>query len=206
MGKSSRVAAAAAKIKSVTSDRHETTEIVPPAKPSFLPPLPSEMVAQQEAETGVVLSDEERLAAIQAAAEQAPVVPDVVLPPKVDVPKVVVGRNVRYNTEDVIVVLKSNPKRPGTAGYARYSVYETGMVVADYLKDRRVGKYGRADIAWDLDRNFIRIVPKSELAQVLKEVEHVPGPEAVAGMVIDEEPAAEVSEVVADPQSELAEG
>lgn len=187
----------------VRSDRHETTEIVPPAKPSFLPPLPSEMVAEREAATGEVLTDEERLAAIQAAAEETPIVPLAATAPKIEVPKVVVGRTVRYDTADVIVVLKSNPKRPGTAGYARYAVYETGMKVEDYLKDRRIGKFGRADIAWDLGRSFIRIVPKADLARVLAEVEHVPTPGAEA---VAEVPAVVAAEVSAEVQPEVVSG
>lgn len=203
MGKSSRVAAAAAKIKNVTSDRHETTEIVPPAKPSFLPPLPSEMIAQREAETGVVLSEEERLAEIKRLMDEPPVVPLAATAPKVEVPKVVVGRTVRYDTADVIVVLKTNPKRPETAGHARYAVYETGMKVEDYLKDRRIGKFGRADIAWDLGRSFIRIVPKADLARVLAEVEHVPAPGAEA---VTEVPAVVEAEVSAEVQPEVVSG
>ena len=173
MGKASKIAAAAAKIKNVSSTDHKTTEITK-STTSFLPPLPSEMVAQREAETGVVMTDEERLAAIQAAAEEAPVVPTIVTNPEpTPTSTEIKGRRIRYNTTDIIVVRKSNPKRPGTAGHARFAVYQTGMVVEEYMKDRRVGKFARADLAWDIDRGFIEVVPKSDLEEALKK-EYVP--------------------------------
>ena len=165
MGKSSRVAAAAAKITA--------------APRSMLPPLPSEVVAQQEAEQGP-MTDEERLAALQAAAEAPPTIPVIEAPKPAEVPAEVRGRRVRYSTDDYIVVRKNNPKRPGTAGHDRYAIYQTGMQVKTYMADRRIGKFARADLAWDLDRRFISIVPRGELAAAVAEGEVVGREGAVA--------------------------
>lgn len=57
------------------------------------------------------------------------------------------------NKEGVKYGPDSNPKRPGSAGHARFAMYEDGMTVQQAL-DKGIWS---ADITWDLERSFIRI-------------------------------------------------
>ena len=78
------------------------------------------------------------------------------------------SRTARYQLTDRIVILVRNPKRPGTAGRARYECYADGQTVSSYLEDERVGNFGRTDISWDLARGHIAIVPEAEVPDVIK--------------------------------------
>lgn len=193
------------------ADRREQQETVvaPMSAASMLPPLPSEVVAAQEAQTGVEMSGEERLAALQAAANAPPTIPVAIAATTTEAEeaKTIVGRRNRYSTEDLIVVRRTNPKRPGTAGYDRFAVYQTGMSVDAYMKSRVVGKFARADLAWDLDRGFISIVPRSEFAEALRS-EHVPGPVAAHPEAVAEgtKMGADADPVVAEELSKTEEG
>jgi len=47
-----------------------------------------------------------------------------------------------------------NPKRPGTSAHRMYSVYQPGMLVADYLAcDRRA----RAALRHDIARGYVTV-------------------------------------------------
>ena len=77
-------------------------------------------------------------------------------------------RKHRYDPSHHIVVLADkNPKKFPSAGYDRFAVYRTGMTVREYMDDRRVGKFAAADLRWDLDRKFIKVVPSSEIASYM---------------------------------------
>ena len=57
------------------------------------------------------------------------------------------------STEIIIVLVKDNPKRPGSASFDRFALYKQGMTVDEYLK----AGGQRSDLRWDSDRNFIKI-------------------------------------------------
>jgi len=77
------------------------------------------------------------------------------------------SRTARYTMDQCIVVLVSNPKRVGTAGHDRFAIYKDGMTVKQYLEHEAIGKFGRADIAWDLARGFICIENATDVAGVI---------------------------------------
>lgn len=115
---------------------------------------------------------EAEAAAAMLAAEPTPVVAPapVAAPPVVQaaVPDVVIGRRHRYDTSHHIVVLaERNPKKLGTAGYDRFAVYHTGMTVKQYMEHKAVGKFAAADLRWDLDRKFIKVVSATEINQYM---------------------------------------
>jgi len=59
-------------------------------------------------------------------------------------------------TATIKVLVKENPKRPGTKCYAWFSWYRTGMTVAEYYE-----KGGRPDhVRWDLQHGFISLSGK----------------------------------------------
>ena len=73
-------------------------------------------------------------------------------------------RKSRYSDREVIrLVRRSNPKTGMSA--KRFDCYRDGMTVAEYRAEvaRRLGRSEagkcRADLRWDMDRNFIRIEP-----------------------------------------------
>lgn len=78
------------------------------------------------------------------------------------------SRTARYQLTDRIVVLVRNPKCPGTAGHQRFDRYKDGQTVSSYLEDEQIGKFGRADISWDLARGFVAIVPEADVPDVIK--------------------------------------
>ena len=55
--------------------------------------------------------------------------------------------------DGVIKVLRTNPKRPGSAAGKRFDLYKKDMTVAEFLK---AGGW-RADISWDLKQGFIEV-------------------------------------------------
>jgi hypothetical protein len=58
--------------------------------------------------------------------------------------------------QTIVVLAKSNPKRPGTKCHAWFQWYKTGMTVAAYYE-----KGGRADhIRWDVQHGFIALKNK----------------------------------------------
>lgn len=126
-----------------------------------------------------VVDDEETAEAMSEIEESLGVLPAPLPPmpaapapaPAPAAPATVTGRRTSYDTSHVIVVLRSNPKMAGTAGFARYAVYESGMTVAAYLSHKSIGKFGRADIRWDLDRGFIRIVTPAVWAEMQAEAQ-----------------------------------
>lgn len=71
-----------------------------------------------------------------------------------------------YRLTDVITVNVPNPKRPGTAGYLRYSMWRTGMTVAEYLAALEASPhvascrgYGPTDLTYNLKRGLISVSP-----------------------------------------------
>lgn len=53
----------------------------------------------------------------------------------------------------ITLLVKENPKREGTNGYKTFNKYKTGMTVEDFLKKGGT----RADLAWDLAHDFIKV-------------------------------------------------
>lgn len=71
-----------------------------------------------------------------------------------------------YNLTDIITVNMPNPKRPGTAGYLRYSMWRTGMTVAQYFAALEASPhatqcrgYGPTDMTYNLKRGLISVSP-----------------------------------------------
>lgn len=69
-----------------------------------------------------------------------------------------------YRLTDIITVHVANPKRPGTAGYLRYSMWKTGMTVAAYLAALEASPhaascrgYGPTDLTYNLKRGLISV-------------------------------------------------
>jgi Protein of unknown function (DUF2786) len=58
-----------------------------------------------------------------------------------------------YRDDQTIVVLVSNPKRPGTQAFARYAHYKTGMTIAEAL----AAGLRRDDFRWDVFHGHIQI-------------------------------------------------
>ena len=53
----------------------------------------------------------------------------------------------------ITLLATENPKRPGSASFDRFALYQTGMTIAEYLK----AGGQRSDIRWDSDRGFIAL-------------------------------------------------
>lgn len=53
----------------------------------------------------------------------------------------------------VITQIADNPKRPGSACYARYALYSPGMTIGEYLAAGGT----RADVRWDTKQGFIQL-------------------------------------------------
>lgn len=71
-----------------------------------------------------------------------------------------------YRLTDIITVHVPNPKRSGTAGYLRYSMWHTGMTVAAYLAALEASPhvtqcrgYGPTDLTYNLKRGLISVAP-----------------------------------------------
>lgn len=69
-----------------------------------------------------------------------------------------------YRLTDIITVHVANPKRPGTAGCLRYSIWHTGMTVAAYLAALEASPhaaqcrgYGPTDLTYNLKRGLISV-------------------------------------------------
>jgi hypothetical protein len=58
--------------------------------------------------------------------------------------------------EGKIIILVSNNPKHGTAAQ-RFSLYQTGMSIADYKAAVGNARLARADLRWDVKRKFIRI-------------------------------------------------
>ena len=102
---------------------------------------------------------------IVAETETTPVPPPAV---QAAAPQEIVVRKHRYDAGHHIVVLADkNPKKLGTAGRDRFAVYRTGMTVKEYMEHKAVGKFAAADLRWDLDRKFIKVVSSSEIASYM---------------------------------------
>lgn len=72
--------------------------------------------------------------------------------------------NLPYCLTDIITVNVPNPKRPGTAGHLRYSMWKTGMTVSDYLAALEASPhaaqcrgYGPTDLTYNLKRGLISV-------------------------------------------------
>ena len=95
------------------------------------------------------------------------------LPAPTPVPTVIKGRRISYNSNDHIIIMpkaNGNPKKIGTDGWFRFKEYRTGMTVEQYCKLTAIGKYGRADIRWDIDRGFITMVSADRWPEVNEEL------------------------------------
>lgn len=59
-------------------------------------------------------------------------------------------------TSVINVLVGANPKRAGSASFARFALYTPGMLVSQYCA--LVGKaFGLPDLSWDSNRGFISI-------------------------------------------------
>jgi len=56
---------------------------------------------------------------------------------------------------EICVLVANNPKRPGTAAYAKFSVFRDGMTVASYLA--APGDGGTGEIRWCLAHGYISL-------------------------------------------------
>jgi hypothetical protein len=66
-------------------------------------------------------------------------------------------RKLKLNAEDVIDgVRKSNPWKEGTKGHGYYSLYKSGMTVAEAVK----AGVPRGYVAWDVAHGFITLKPE----------------------------------------------
>lgn len=63
------------------------------------------------------------------------------------------GRPLTNAEKKITLVMKKNPKRPGTAGFDRYGLYKTGITVRAYVKAGGLP----SDIPWDAQRGFITL-------------------------------------------------
>lgn len=66
------------------------------------------------------------------------------------------GPRSRLPDDGLINILRTtNPKRPGTACYPRFDLYQEGMTVKAYKEANP--DFGSADLAWDIDHGFIKV-------------------------------------------------
>lgn len=63
------------------------------------------------------------------------------------------ARPARSVDERTITFVKPNAKKPGSAAYDRYNLYEVGMTITEFVK--RGGTMG--DVRWDLDKGNIQV-------------------------------------------------
>ena len=64
------------------------------------------------------------------------------------------NRTLPIAKEVTLAVLVANPKKPGTAAHARFSLYEKSATVGEFLAAG--GK--RVDLAWDFARGYLALV------------------------------------------------
>jgi len=68
-------------------------------------------------------------------------------------PKVFKGTYKYDRDAKIQIKVPKNPKREGSGGYKRFSLYKTGMKIRDFLKAG--GK--TIDLDWDRERGFIAV-------------------------------------------------
>ena len=57
--------------------------------------------------------------------------------------------------------MQENPKRPGTKSYARYEMYKKASSLVEARGLVGDAAWEEGDVAWDLDRGYLRIFPQS---------------------------------------------
>ena len=63
------------------------------------------------------------------------------------------GKRAALHAQTIKMLVKDNPKRPGTKGFKMFSLYKSGMTVGDFL-----GAGGTiADVRWDEKHKFIEL-------------------------------------------------
>jgi hypothetical protein len=90
-------------------------------------------------------------------APKAPKAPKEPKEPKEAKPRYAEGSTITLlkNGEGVQYGKDNNPKRPGSASYDRFALYTDGMLLSDAVK----AGVTTADIAWDVSKGFIEVVP-----------------------------------------------
>lgn len=58
-----------------------------------------------------------------------------------------------YSVNAVVSAVRPNPKKPGSASYARFAHYAVGLTVAECLS----AGVTAADLRWDLARGFVTL-------------------------------------------------
>ena len=121
---------------------------------------------REDVDVAVVETDDVAVAEAETETTILPEEPTPVAPPVSQ--EAVVIRKHRYDPSHLIVVLADkNPKKLGSAGRDRFAVYHTGMTVKQYMEHKAVGKFAAADLRWDLDRKFIKVVSATEINQYM---------------------------------------
>lgn len=59
-----------------------------------------------------------------------------------------------FNDQKINVIVKSNPKRKGSEGWASFEVYKTGMKIGEYLDSKGASM---DHLKWDIKRGYIAI-------------------------------------------------
>lgn len=166
MSKSARVAAARSKLQ-----EHKST--LPPLESERLDPLPiAEPSVVEGAEAGGGEGDPSGDGIVDFSVSDShpgmqpePAVGETAAAPAETESKTSVApatttlrSGAKYSDAAIVWVMRTNPKRPGTAGWDRFARYQSGVTtVASYKADRKVGKFAAADLAWDLKRGFIAL-------------------------------------------------
>ncbi len=78
-----------------------------------------------------------------------------------------------FALSDVIVDVRDNPKKPGSASCDRYSTYRVGLSVAETLERTRVTEN---DVAWDKRRGHIRLQKTNEIGATVPVVRRPAAP------------------------------
>ena len=183
-----------------------------PMRKPMLPPLPSETRAGLEAAGAVPPMS---TPAAQPANELDQVSAQVAAPtpvpqaegfkteltkpaPAAKVEKTKLGKTPAYElSHKIVIYAPANPKRGGTAGWARFEVYRDGMTAEEYMKHPKIGGFGRADISWDLQRHFIKLVPADTYEAELRVRDEVrAGKKAEAAPTAEAQPKEESSPAV----------
>jgi hypothetical protein len=164
--KNKRLEAAKAKLSTIVAETPVVSSNHEPEREdaSVVAKIIAEVLAAEEIEAAQF----DAALAADAAEENVVPVPPPAVQAAAPAAEAVVIRKHRYDPSHHIVVLSDkNPKKFPSAGYDRFAVYRTGMTVKEYMDDRRVGKFAAADLRWDLDRKFIKVVPSSEIASYM---------------------------------------
>ena len=123
-------------------------------------------IVPEREDVDVVVVETDDVAVAETETTILPEEPTPVAPP-VSQEDVVIRKH-RYDPSHLIVVLADkNPKKLGSAGRDRFAVYHTGMTVKQYMEHKAVGKFAAADLRWDLDRKFIKVVSATEINQYM---------------------------------------